>query len=240
MSSLIVVWIAGLGLSLGLPDARPRAQTRAEGTIYGRVEVGEAPPHPVRRPRVAELGGGIDHEPSEPSPSVVYLRSAPSGGSWRSQPRRATMDQRNETFVPHVLAITAGTSVDFPNSDAFYHNVFSLSKARRFDLGRYPAGPSKAARFDLGRYAVGRSKTVRFDTPGVVRVFCDIHSHMNAFVLVFDHPFFAVTDGAGRFRIPGVPPGSHDVVAWREGDSSDPQPVTVPEGGATELNFTLR
>jgi hypothetical protein len=135
------------------------------------------------------------------------------------------MDQRNETFVPHVLAVTVGTLVEFPNSDLVYHNVFSLSKA---------------ARFDLGRYAVGRSKTVRFDTPGVVRVFCDIHSHMNAFVLVFDHPFFAVTDGAGRFRIPGVPPGSHDVVAWREGDSSDPQPVTVPEGGATELNFTLR
>jgi plastocyanin len=224
-ASSIVVWIVGLGLSLGLPDARPRAQTRAEGTIYGRVEAGEAPPHPVRRPRVAELGGGIDHEPPEPSPSVVYLRSAPSSGSWRSEPRRATMDQRNETFVPHVLAVTVGTIVDFPNSDLVYHNVFSLSKA---------------ARFDLGRYAVGRSKTVRFDTPGVVRVFCDIHSHMNAFVLVFDHPFFAVTDGAGRFRIPGVPPGSYDVVAWREGDSSDPQPVTVPEGGATELNFTLR
>ena len=84
------------------------------------------------------------------------------------------MDQRNETFVPHVLAITTGTTVDFPNSDRIYHNVFSLSKT---------------APFDLGRYAVGRSKSVRFDRPGIVRVFCDIHSHMSAFILVFSHPF---------------------------------------------------
>ena len=87
------------------------------------------------------------------------------------------MDQRNETFVPHLLAVTVGTTVDFPNNDRTYHNVFSLSKAQRFDLGRY---------------AAGRSKAVRFDRPGVVRVFCDIHSHMNAFILVFTHRFFGV------------------------------------------------
>ena len=102
------------------------------------------------------------------------------------------MDQRNETFVPHVLAVTAGTVVDFPNSDRIYHNVFSLSKA---------------ARFDLGRYAAGHSKSVRFDQPGIVRVFCEIHSHMNAFILVFGHPFFAMTDADGRYRIDNVPPG---------------------------------
>ena len=81
------------------------------------------------------------------------------------------MDQRNERFVPHVLAVMVGTVVDFPNSDLTYHNVFSLSRAKRFDLGRY---------------AAGKSKSVRMDRPGVVRVFCDIHSHMNAFVLVFN------------------------------------------------------
>ena len=135
------------------------------------------------------------------------------------------MDQRNETFVPHVLAITTGTTVDFPNSDRIYHNVFSLSKTERFDLGRY---------------AVGHSKPWRFDHPGIVRVFCDIHSHMNAFILVFSHPFFAITDADGRYHIDNVPPGTYNVIAWNEGVSSEPRPVTVPDGGVAELDFTLR
>ena len=93
------------------------------------------------------------------------------------------MDQRDQTFVPHVLAITVGTTVEFPNSDLTFHNVFSLSKTKSFDLGRYSRG---------------KSKSVRFDRPGVVQVFCDIHSHMSAFILVFAHRYFAVTDRAGR------------------------------------------
>jgi hypothetical protein len=135
------------------------------------------------------------------------------------------MDQRNETFVPHLLAVTTGTSIDFPNSDHIYHNVFSLSKTKTFDLGRY---------------AAGHSKTLRFDRPGIVRVFCDIHSHMNAFILVFGHPFFAVSDVEGRYRIDNVPAGTYNVIAWNEGLASDPKPVTVPAGGSTELDFTLR
>src|SRR6202008_952475 len=125
---------------------------------------------------------------------------------------RAIMDQRNETFVPHVLAITTGTTVDFPNSDPFYHNVFSLSKTQRFDLGRY---------------ASGRSRSVRFDRPGIVRVFCEIHSHMNAFILVFNHPFFALTDEEGRYRIDGVPSGTYTVAAWNERESFESKSVTV-------------
>jgi hypothetical protein len=135
------------------------------------------------------------------------------------------MDQRNETFVPHVLAITTGTTVDFPNSDKFYHNVFSLSKARSFDLGRYPTG---------------NSRPVRFDRPGIVRVFCDIHSHMSAFILVFSHPFFALTDADGRYRIENVPPGAYGVIGWNEGTPSDPKTVAVPDRGVVELDFTLR
>src|SRR6202030_711780 len=133
---------------------------------------------------------------------VVYLESAPRGAFEQAEPGRASMDQRNETFVPHVLAITTGTTVDFPNSDKLYHNVFSLSKTRRFDLGRY---------------AAGHSQSVRFERPGIVRVFCDIHSHMNAFILVFSHPFFALTDQEGRYRIDNVPPGTYNVIAWNEG-----------------------
>ena len=135
------------------------------------------------------------------------------------------MDQRNETFVPHLLAVTTGTIVDFPNGDPFYHNVFSLSKAARFDLGRYPSG---------------KLKSVQFTRPGIVRVFCEIHSHMNAYILVFSHPFFAVTDDVGRFRIENIPPGTYNVIAWNEGTGSEPKPVTVPDGGTSEADFTLR
>jgi plastocyanin len=178
-----------------------------------------------RRPGISDLGGPPDRDLPDRRKSVVYLESAPRGAFDPRETTPASMDQRNETFVPHVLAITAGTVVDFPNSDRFYHNVFSLSKP---------------ARFDLGRYAKGKSKSVRFDQPGIVRVFCEIHSHMNAFILVFAHPFFAMTDGDGRYRINNVPAGTYNVVAWNEGVTSDPKPLTVGAAAIAELDFTLR
>ena len=133
-----------------------------------------------RRPSVADLGAPPPREIPDLRRAVVYLETAPAAALESREPVRARMDQRNETFLPHVLAIDAGTVVDFPNNDTTYHNVFSLSKTRKFDLGRY---------------ARGKSKSVLFDRPGVVRIFCDIHSHMSAFVLVFSHPYYAKADG---------------------------------------------
>jgi plastocyanin len=195
------------------------------GAIRGRVDVRRVASPADRRPGVAELGSPRARDVPDLRRSVVYLESAPRGAFEAHESGRAVMDQRNETFVPHVLAVTTGTLVDFPNSDKFYHNVFSLSKPKRFDLGRYP---------------VGRSESVRFDRPGIVRVFCDIHSHMNAFILVFGHPFFAMTDADGRYRIENVPPGTYSIVAWNEGTPSDPKTVTVPEGGSAEVDFAVR
>jgi plastocyanin len=195
------------------------------GIIRGRVELHRVITPMERRPGVADLGTPAARDVTDTLRSVVYLESAPRGAFETDEGGHAVLDQHNETFVPHVLAITTGTTVDFPNSDKFFHNVFSLSKTKRFDLGRY---------------AAGHSQSVRFDRPGIVRVFCDIHSHMNAFILVFSHPFFALTDAEGRYHIDNVPPGTYNVVAWNEGNSSEPRPVTVPDGGVGELDFTLR
>jgi plastocyanin len=201
------------------------AQTPA-GVIRGRVEVRRPPALIERRPNVNDLGMPAAHETGDQRRSVVYLESAPARAFPDLEPQRAAMDQRNETFVPHVLAVTVGTTVDFPNSDRVYHNVFSLSGARRFDLGRY---------------AAGRSRSVRFDRPGIVRVFCEIHSHMSAFILVFNHRYFAVTGADGRYQINRVPAGRYTLVAWNEGSIRESRAVVLADDSATvEADFTLR
>jgi plastocyanin len=219
LAAFAVLVVPALLLSQGL-----RGSAAAGGSIRGRVELRRAATPPERRPTVADLGSPAAlRDISDRLTSVVYMESAPKTAA--VVPGHAVLDQRDERFVPHVLAITTGTAVEFPNSDRIYHNVFSLSKTRPFDLGRY---------------AAGRSKTVTFDRPGIVRVFCDIHSHMNAFILVFNHPFFALTDMEGRYRIDNVPPGTYNLVAWNEGVSSGPQAVVVPEGAEAEIDFALR
>jgi plastocyanin len=213
---LIAVPLAGADLLVS-----PSAQ-RGRGSIRGRVELRAPVTVAALRPNITDPAIAAKRPAVRRSLAVVYLDPAPRGAFEQSEPGRARMDQRNETFVPHVLAITAGTTVEFPNSDRIYHNVFSLSKT---------------ARFDLGRYAAGRSKSVRFDSPGIARVFCEIHSHMNAFILVFSHPFYAVTDEEGRYRIDGVPSGTYTVAAWNERESFESKAVTVSDGGAAALDF---
>ena len=210
------------GLLLSLT---PSAQSA--GVIRGRVEVRRSAALVDRRPNVNDLGMHTTHDPGpDLRRSVVYLQSAPSLAFPEVEPQRATMDRRNETFIPHVLAITAGTTVDFPNSDNTYHNVFSIRGPRPFDLGRY---------------AAGRSKSVRFDRAGIVRVFCEIHSHMSAFILVFNHRFFSVTSADGRYQIARVPPGRYTLVAWNEGSDRESRSIVIPdEGGTIEADFSLR
>jgi plastocyanin len=219
LRSVFVIVVALLGLSASAPAGR------VNGAIRGRVELRNAPPDHARRPNVADLGMPMAHGATDRRRSVVYLDPAPQPAFESREDRRARMDQRDETFMPHVLAIVVGTTVDFPNNDQTFHNVFSLSKEQPFDLGRY---------------AAGRSKSVRFDRPGIIRVFCDIHSHMSAFILVFSHRYFSVTDDSGRFRIDHVPPGSYNVVAWNDSTTEEARRAVVPEsGGDVELNFAL-
>jgi len=200
------------------------AAAGADGTIRGVVDIRRSQVVTEARPASAGLGAP-PRRPAELRPAVVYLDPGPRGAFELNESARASMDQRDQAFVPHVLAITVGTTVDFPNSDVTFHNVFSLSKTKAFDLGRYPRG---------------RSKSVRFDRPGVVRVFCDIHSHMSAYILVFTHRFFAVTDASGRYAIAGVPPGSYTLAVWHEGEVRERRSVSVPDNGVVESVFVVR
>jgi plastocyanin len=210
---------SGIGRHRGLP-----LTAAANGAIRGRVELRQAAADGGPRVSVADPAMSTPHGPPDRR-SVVYLDPAPRAAFDAREEPRPRMDQRNETFEPHVLAIVAGTTVDFPNNDQTYHNVFSLSKTKTFDLGRY---------------AVGRSKSVRFDRPGIVRVFCDIHSHMSAFILVFSHRYFSVADIDGTYRLENVPPGTYNVVAWNESATLETRRVVVPEaGGEVEANFAL-
>ena len=225
--SLLATFVTG--------EARPRPEGPPTGGeaarqlpsttgIRGRLDIRKLAKPSERRPDAAATGAAGPRDVTELRRGVVYLDTAPRSAFDEREPGRAIMDQRNERFVPHVLAVMVGTVVDFPNSDRTYHNVFSLSRAQRFDLGRY---------------AAGKSKSVRMDRPGVVRVFCDIHSHMNAFILVFNHPFFDITDEDGRFSLSSVPPGNYTVVGWYEGEARVTRPVTVPSTGWAEIDLVV-
>ena len=159
----------------------------------------------------------------------MYLQPAAGNTASRNlAPRQRSttpaLRQRDERFSPHVLPVLAGTTVEFPNDDDVFHNVFSLSSARTFDLGRY---------------ARGSSRSVNFPTAGVVQVFCHIHSDMSGIILVLDSPLFVVPDSTGRFVLDGVPPGSYQLVAWHERIKPVYTPVRIDAGRATPVRIRI-
>ena len=135
--------------------------------------------------------------------AVVWLMPlATTGGDPPAiQPMRAVLRQKNKSFDPHLLAVTKGSTVDFPNLDPWFHNVFSLFNGKKFDLGLYEAGTSR---------------TVHFDREGVSYIFCNIHPEMSAVVVVVPSPHFAVASKNGEFTIGGVPPGRYTLHVWSE------------------------
>jgi len=219
---------AGVALSMAVlcSSARPDVVARetATGSLTGRVHVVS---HPARRLATAGVYPGrivgiqTDRETSELDNVIVFVNATTRVDS---VPQRVSIRQTNEEFVPHVVAVTAGSTVEFPNDDLIFHNVFSLSRVATFDLGRYPRNASKAR---------------TFTKPGVVKVFCHLHSHMSAIVRVFPHPYFAVPDRNGRFTIPDVPVGRVEITAWHERAGEVTRSASVEDGSAAELTFSL-
>lgn len=208
-----------------LPFAASSAQNPETGSITGEVKLkpsagGAALPSTAYPTRA--VGPRSTHPIPETTNVVVFLKDAPFRGV--VSPRRAEIRQEHETFVPHVVALTRGSSLDFPNDDPIYHNVFSLSSGSSFNLGRYPKGES-------------RSRT--FAKTGVAKVYCQIHSHMSATIMVFDHPYFTIPQAAGSFELANVPPGDYTLVGWHERVGERTQPVRVERGKATQVIIRL-
>jgi hypothetical protein len=139
-------------------------------------------------------------------------------------PRSATVLTEGKEFRPRVTIVTVGSNVLFPNNDPFNHNVFSLSQEGAFDLGLY------------GR---GQAKSTRFTRSGVIRVYCNVHATMAAFILVRDNPFFTQPAGDGTFSIAGVPPGKYVLHAWHERAPEITQDVAVGAEGLSEVALQL-
>jgi plastocyanin len=193
---------------------------RLQGRVTITVPVSKAPPSAAYGARRVERAG--TDSASELTNVVVFLQDAPKAPTL--QPSRARIVQENETFVPRVVAITRGSTVDFPNADPFFHDVFSLSRSGTFDLGSYPRG---------------RTKSQQFRRAGLIKVYCHIHSHMSASIMVFDHPFFTIPRADGTFTIDDVPAGTYSVSAWHERIGENTQPVRIEPGRPSEVQFAL-
>lgn len=157
--------------------------------------------------------------------AVIFIQHAP--GKFQAPTEPVDMDQRQREFVPHVLPIVAGTVVRFLNSDSTHHNVFSPDH-ERYNLGTWRRGKTKAYAFD---------KCAEF--PCAYAQLCLLHPEMEAFIVVLQNPYFAVTDQKGRYEIANVPPGSYQLAVWRAKGKSFSKPVTVGGRTAVAVDFIL-
>jgi hypothetical protein len=213
-------------VALQAPSAQATADeaTGSIGSIIGHIKLTTH----VRAPLAANAypSRSIGKHEAPPIPEirnvVVYLKDPPFRGALPVS--RVELQQHNETFVPHVLAITRGSTVDFPNDDPFFHNVFSLSSAAAFNLGRYPRG---------------QSRSEKFTKAGLVKVFCDIHSHMSASILVLDHPYFTIPGTDGNYEIKNVPAGQYTIIGWHERVGERSTSVRVDAGRPVTVDLTV-
>ena len=178
------------------------AQPGATGTVEGHVR---------------GVGAATDR-----SNFVVYVDDLE--GPYPDPQQHAVMNQKELRFVPHVLVVQVGTPVEFPNSDPVSHNVFSISEAKRFNLGMYSRGTVRR---------------LTFDQPGVVELLCNVHVEMSAYIVVVKNPFFAYSGSDGAYRLEGVPAGRHRLRCWHERLSAEEQVVEVPEIGTVTVDFVM-
>jgi len=196
------------------------ASLLAGAAVEGRVELPKSRSAPVQAKRyeIVTKGGVLS---TRPPLAVVYL-----DGNF---PRPTSLPikefaQKNLTFVPALLPIEVGTRVEFPNLDDTYHNIFSYSPTKRFDLGRY-------------RPEERPIPSVVFDKPGLVTLRCDIHEHMRGLILVLSTPYFVMTDTAGRFRLDKLPPGKYMLKAWIDSRTTREKTLELKDGQTLHVDL---
>lgn len=209
-SSLAVVMTAGAGTIVGHVTARgaelPGGSGGSDAYASRRYKYVER----IDYDRLADFVIYIDQPVGAPPPAD----------------RPATVVQKDAAFDPHVLPVMVGTAVRWPNEDDIYHNVFSMSDAKEFNLGLY-------------KESAGSAPAVMFDKLGRVDVFCGIHSKMHCIILVVPSAYFAVANDRGRYRIENVPPGTYKLKAWHERLPSQVREITVPADGEVTVDFEL-
>ena len=193
----------------------------AQASIEGRVTLPKSHSAPVmnKRYEIVTKGGILS---TNPPLAVVYLDgdfppSTPAG----SVPQ---VGQKDMAFVPTLLPVQAGTRVEFPNHDDIYHNIFSYSPVKRFDLGRYRADERPIP-------------AVLFDVPGLVVLRCDIHEHMRGLILVLATPYFVLTDTEGHYRLEGLPAGQYKLKVWLDSRTTLERTVELQGNGTLHQDF---
>lgn len=191
------------------------------GSVEGTVTLPKAGPPPKLNPRYATQPGAV--LPPEPPTAIVYLEGVPIPAGDTPGTNAVPVLQKGMQFMPGLLAVRKGTRVEFPNGDDFYHNVFSYSKAKRFDLGRFLKAEAPPS--------------VTFDQPGVVKLYCEIHEHMRGVVLVLETPHFTKTDTNGGFRLTGLPAGKFKLKAWADEKSASERDIEIKPGASQRVDF---
>jgi plastocyanin len=219
----IFLLIGSLAIAIAIEAAAPEESISGQ-LVITRALTKQRVTLPVYEDRGVALRRheGVASKPaSEWDRVVVYLEGdrAP-----RAAPVTASMIQRGEHFDPEMLIVPAGSTVAFPNADPIFHNVFSLSKTREFDLGFYPAG---------------ETRSVRFDKAGVVQVYCHLHPEMNAAVLVAPNAWFTRPNGQGVFSFSGIPAGAYQVVVWHRSAGYFRKTILVPQSGTVRVSMEI-
>lgn len=206
-------------LLISLSTSLTFAQT---GSVSGTVTLPEKDPIKRMASRYRETDARSLGDPA-PLIAVVYLSNSKTASLTKPATEISSIAQRGLHFYPRTLPITLGSRVSFPNEDDTFHNVFSYSPAKEFDLGRYRKDETPPTR--------------QFETAGVVSVFCEVHRHMQANILVLETPYFASTDAHGNFMIEGIEPGEYEVTVWITPRNNKTHRVTILPGQKTELDF---
>ena len=221
-ASFLLLFLAGTLIN-------PLISLSFSGAIAGRINVTKSltkrrvtfSPYVQRGaalPLLPEVSLPVDDEFNR---IAIYLEGP---GLGPSAPLVAQLDQRNQRFEPEIVVIPVGSTVSFPNSDPIFHNVFSLSKPKAFDLGYYPAG---------------QSRRLQFDRPGIIQVFCHLHPNMSAAIVVTPNQWSTRPRDDGTFVLSSIPPGKYQLVVWHKSAGFFRRKVEVKDGTAVSMDFEI-